>query len=235
YDVRKVILSIADLGSDFELKPSHGASIVTSFARLAGRPVGFIANQPLVRAGMIDSPAAEKAARFIALCDAFGLPLIYLIDVPGMSIGPEAERSTLGRRSAKMLFELGHASVPRASVVLRKGYGLAYVAMCGGRGFDPDACLAWPTAEICAMSIEGSVDVAYRKQFVDAPDPAARRQELIDGIRARVGALQAAEGFGIDDVIDPADTRARLIDAFELAAPRRASTMPPKFRSIAPI
>jgi propionyl-CoA carboxylase beta chain len=184
---------------------------------------------------MIDSPAAEKAARFIAVCDAYGLPLVYLVDVPGMSIGSEAERSLLGRRSAKLLYELGHATVPRASVVLRKGYGLGYVAMCGGRGFDPDACLAWPTAEICAMSIEGSVDVAYRKQFADAPDPAARRKEIIESIRARVSAVQAGEGFGIDDVIEPRETRARLIDAFSQAPSRRESVMPPKFRSIPPI
>lgn len=235
YDMREVVAHIADTGSVFEIKPTHGTNIVTSLGRLDGRAVGFIGNQPLVRSGMIDSPAAEKAARFIGLCDAFGLPLIYLIDVPGMSIGSEAERSLLGRRSAKMLHELGHATVPRASVVLRKGYGLGYVAMCGGRGFEPDACLAWPTAEICAMSIEGSVDVAFRKQFQDAPDPAARRQELIEEIRARIGAVQAAEGFGIDDVIEPAQTRQRLIATFAQAPARRQSSMPPKFRSIAPI
>jgi acetyl-CoA carboxylase carboxyltransferase component/biotin carboxyl carrier protein len=235
YDMRKVVAGIADAGSCFELRPTHGANIVTAFARLAGRPVGFIGNQPLVKGGMVDSPAAEKAARFIALCDAYGLPLVYLVDVPGMSIGSEAERSLLGRRSAKLLYELGHATVPRASVVLRKGYGLGYVAMCGGRGFDPDACLAWPTAEICAMSIEGSVDVAYRKQFVGEPDPAARRREIIESIRARVSAVQAAEGFGIDDVIEPGETRARLIDVFAQAPARRESTMPPKFRSIPPI
>jgi acetyl/propionyl-CoA carboxylase alpha subunit/acetyl-CoA carboxylase carboxyltransferase component len=235
YDMRQVIAHIADRDSCFELKPTYGANIVTSFARLAGRPVGFIGNQPLVKSGMIDSAAAEKAARFIAMCDAYGLPLVYLIDVPGMSIGSEAERTTLGRRSAKLLFELGHATVPRVSVVLRKGYGLGYVAMCGGRGFEPDACLAWPTAEICAMSIEGSVDVAYRKQFADAPDPAAKRQEIIASIRRRVSALQAAEGFGIDDVIDPAETRARLIDTLAMAPARRESSMPPKFRSIPPI
>ena len=235
YDMREVLARIADAGSHFELKPTHGANIVTALARLDGRAVGFIGNQPLVRGGMIDGAAAEKAARFIALCDAYGLPLVYLVDVPGMSIGSEAERTTLGRRSAKLLYELGHATVPRASVVLRKGYGLGYVAMCGGRGFDPDACLAWPTAEICAMSIEGSVDVAYRKQFVDAPDPAAKRAEIIAGIRAKVSALQAAAGFGIDDVIEPAQTRERLIEVFAQAPQRRESTMPPKFRSIPPI
>ena len=235
YDMREVVARIADADSVFEIKPSHGRNIVTSFARLGGRPVGFIGNQPLSKGGMIDSAAAEKAARFIALCDAYGLPLIYLIDVPGMSIGSEAERTVLGRRSAKLLYELGHATVPRASVVLRKGYGLGYVAMCGGRGFKPDACLAWPTAEICAMSIEGSVDVAFRKQFIDAPDPAAARRELIEGIRSRVSPIQAAEGFGIDDVIEPGETRARLIAALEFAPQRRASDMPPKFRSIPPI
>jgi propionyl-CoA carboxylase beta chain len=235
YDMREVVARIADTDSVFELKPTHGANIVTSFARLAGRPVGFIGNQPLVQGGMIDSAAAEKAARFIAQCDAYGLPLIYLVDVPGMSIGSAAERTTLGRRSAKLLYELGHATVPRISVVLRKGYGLGYVAMCGGRGFDPDACFAWPTAEICAMSIEGSVDVAYRKQVANAPDPAAKRHELIAGIRARVSAVQAAEGFGIDDVIEPAQTRERLIEVLAQAPRRREPSMPPKFRSIPPI
>jgi len=107
--------------------------------------------------------------------------------------------------------------------------------MCGGRGFEPDACVAWPTAEICAMSIEGSVDVAYRKKFQDAPHPAARRQEIIDEIRSRVSALQAAEGFGIDDVIEPSQTRAYLLNVLAQAPPRRQSSMPAKWRSISPI
>ncbi len=235
YDMRRVVDTLADIGSCFEIKPTFGSNIVTTLARLAGQPVGFIANQPLVMGGMLDAAAAEKAAHFIALCDAYGLPLIYLIDIPGMSIGSQAERSLLGRRSAKLLFELGHATVPRMSVILRKGYGLGYVAMCGGRGFDADICLAWPTAEICAMSIEGSVDVAYRKQFVDAADPQQARQDIIDDIRSRVSALNAAEGFGIDDVIEPAQTRPQLIDALSQAPARRPSTMPPKIRSISPI
>ena len=167
--------------------------------------------------------------------DAFGLPLIYLIDVPGFSIGSEAERSALGRRSAKLLFELGHATVPRISVVLRKGYGLGYVAMAGGRSFDADASFAWPTAEICAMSVEGSVDVAYRADYAAAPDPAARRRELIAGIRDRIGPLQAAEGFGIDDLIDPRTTRARLIEVLDRAPARRANRQPPKYRAVPPI
>src|SRR5690606_3802434 len=235
YDVRPVIGMIADPDSVFEIKPTFARNLVTAVARLNGRPVGFMANQALVAGGTIDAPACEKGARFIAMCDAFGLPLLTLIDVPGFFIGSQAESTMLGRRSAKLVYELGHATVPRLSVVLRKGYGLGYYAMAGGRSFDADACFAWPTAEICAMSIEGSVDVAYRKDYESAPEPAKRRQEIIDSIRARIGPLQAAEGFGIDDLIDPRTTRSRLIEALRRAPDRRDIGMPPKFRSISPI
>jgi propionyl-CoA carboxylase beta chain len=235
YDVRKVIALIADRGSVFEMKPTFAGNIVTAFARLAGRPVGIVANQSLRLGGMIDASASEKAAHFIGLCDAFGLPLISLIDVPGFAIGSAAERTTLGRRSAKLLYEWGHTSVPRISVILRKGYGAGYIAMCGGRSFSADACLAWPTAQICAMSIEGSVDVAYRKDYLAAPDPAARRQELIDDILSRIDSLRAAEGFGVDDVIDPRDTRRLLIDVLAQMPRRRISDLPPKYRPVSPI
>lgn len=235
YNVLEVLERLADAGSLFEIKPTFARSLVTAFGRLDGRPVGFVANQPLVAGGMLDASACDKGAHFIAVCDAFGLPLIHLIDVPGFAIGSQAERTTLGRRSAKLLFELGHASVPRISIVLRKGYGLGYYAMSGGRSFDADACFAWPTAEICAMSVEGSVDVAYRKDYEAAADPAARRQQIIDGIRVNIGALQAAEGFGLDDVIDPRTTRRRLIEVLARAPARRDNGMPAKFRAIAPI
>lgn len=235
YDVRKVIREIADLDSVFEIQPSWGASAVTAFARMDGRAVGIIANQPMRLGGMLTSAACEKIARFIAICDAFGLALIYLIDVPGFSIGPSAEKSMLGRRSGKVMAELAHASVPRLSLVLRKGYGGAYVAMCGGKGFNPDAALIWPTAEICPMSIEGSVDVAYRRDYEAAPDPAARRQELIDAMREQISPLRAAGGMGIDDIIHPADTRRIFNDVLDRARGRRHLAMPPKYRSISPI
>ncbi len=235
YDVRRVIAEIADRETSLEIKPSYAANVVTSLARLAGRPVGFIANQPQRLGGMLNSPACEKAAHFIALCDAYGLPLIYLVDIPGFSIGSPAERTMLGRRSAKLLHELGHATVPRISVILRKGYGLGYLAMCGGRSFDADACLAWPTAEICAMSIEGAVDVAYKRSYRDAADPVATRQAIIDDVRTRVDPLRAAEGYGVDDVIDPRDTRRRLIDILDRVPPRRDNRLPPKFRSVIPV
>jgi propionyl-CoA carboxylase beta chain len=219
----------------FEKKPSYARNIVTAFARLNGRPLGFVANQARHLAGMLDVKACEKASQFIGLCDAFGLPLVMLIDVPGFSIGSEAEKAGLGRRSGRLMFEMGQASVPRISIVLRKGYGGGYYAMGGGTAFDNNATFAWPTAEICAMSVEGSVDVAYRKDFEAAQDPAARRQEIIDIFKSQLGALRAAEAFGIDEVIDPRQTRRTLCDTFDRSPPRRPNRHPPRRRAISPI
>ena len=235
YDVRRIIELVADKGSVFEKKPTYARNMVTSFARLNGRPVGFVANQPRHLAGMLDVKACEKAAHFIALCDAYGLPIVILIDVPGFAIGSEAEKSGLGRRSGRLLFELGQASVPRVSIVLRKGYGGGYYAMGGGRGFEADGAFAWPTAEICAMSVEGSVDVAYRRDYEAADDPAARRQEIIDIFKSQLGARRAAEAFGIDEVIDPRQTRQILCDTFDRCPARRPDKNPPRVRSISPI
>ena len=235
YDVRKVIATIADRDSVFDLKPGFAANIVTAFARLDGRPVGFVANQTMRKGGILDTPSCEKAAHFIAMCDAFGLPLVFLVDVPGFSIGPSAEASGLGRRSGRLFYELGIATVPRVSVVLRKGYGGGYLAMAGGRSFEADAAYAWPTAEICAMSIEGAVDVAFKRDYQDADDPAATRQEMIDRIKTQTAALGAAKDFGIDEVIDPRDTRALLIETFNSAPPRRPDRNPPRYRAISPI
>jgi acetyl-CoA carboxylase carboxyltransferase component len=235
YDVRKVISLIADRDSVFEIKPTHARNIVTSLGRLNGRPVGFVANQPQSRAGMLDAPACEKAAHFIAMCDAFGLKLVMLIDVPGFAVGSAAEQTSLGRRSARLFFELGQATVPRISVVLRKGYGAGYYAMGGGRSFEADAVLCWPTAEICAMAVEGAVDVAYRRDYESAADPQARRRELIATFKSQLGAVRAADAFGIDEVIDPRATRQHLIEVFSACPPRRESRQPPKFRPISPI
>ena len=235
YDVRKVIDAVFDGGSRFELKPTYARNIITAFARLYGCPVAVLANNPRYLGGMLDAKACEKAARFVALADAFGLPLITMIDVPGFAIGSAAEASGMARRSGRLLFEMAHVTVPCISLVLRKGYGAGYIAMGGGRSFDADYAFAWPTAEICAMSVEGAIDVAFRRDYERAPDPVARRQELIDETRARIGAAQAAEGFGIDDVIDPRDTRQTLAKALSTLPPRRAFKGPPKRRSISPI
>ncbi|ANQ75869.1 MULTISPECIES: acyl-CoA carboxylase subunit beta [Rhodococcus] len=235
YDVRDVIRGIADEDSVFELREVVAANVVTSFARIDGRPVGVIANQPLHLGGALDSPACEKAAHFIAVCDAFGLPLVILIDLPGFLIGTAAESSQLSRRSGRLVFEMGQATVPRFSIVLRKGYGAAYIAMGGGRSYGADLALAWPTAEICAMPVEGAVDIAYRREWEAADDPTAHRKSLIAKFSSNIGAFEAADGFGIDDVVAPSDTRRLLAEALSRVAPRRESRVPGKRRTISPI
>lgn len=235
YDMRKLVAGIADDGSVMELRPTHACNILTVLARIDGRPVGIVANQPLHMGGALTTPACEKGAHFVSLCDAFGLPLVYLVDVPGFLVGPSAEATGLARRSGRLLFELGQATVPRASVVVRKGYGLAYIAMGGGRSFGAELCVAWPGAEICAMSVEGAVDVAYRRKLDAAPDPAAARASLIGRFRAQLGPLKAAEAYGIDDVIDPVSTRAALARAFARAPARRPPHNPRRLHAISPI
>jgi acetyl-CoA carboxylase carboxyltransferase component len=235
YDVRDVVEALADEHSVLELRPTAARNIVTSLARIDGRPLGVVANQPLHLGGALDSAACEKAAHFIAVCDAFGLPLLMLIDLPGFLIGTAAESTQLARRSGRLMFELGQATVPRFSIVTRKAYGAAYIAMGGGRSADADLSLAWPTAEICAMPIEGAVDIAYRREVESAPDPAARREELISRFRANVDPYLAAEGFGIDDVIAPSETRSLLQEALARVQPRREPRVAGKRRAISPI
>lgn len=235
YDVRKVIGCIVDETSSFELRPTHARNIVTTFARLEGRPVGIVANQPQHLAGMIDSAAAEKSAHFMALCDAFGIPLVFLVDVPGLAIGSAAERSGLARRSGKMFLEHCIGTVPRLTVVMRKAYGGGYGAMCGARVFGADLCVAWPTAQICAMSIEGAVDIAFRREIATADSPEKHRRSLVEGFEERVSAERAAEGFGVDEVIDPRQTRAVLTEALATLPRRHNRDGPPKIRSIPPI
>ncbi len=235
YDVRDVIGPLVDDGEFFELKELHAANVVTALARIGGRSVGIVANQPKVLAGVLDSPACDKASRFISMCDAFGLPIVSLIDLPGFLVGTKAEETGLVKHSGKMLSAFGNATVPVISVVLRKGYGLGYLAMAGGRSFNAEASLAWPTAELCAMQIEGAVDVAFRRDYESAPDPTARRSELIDSFYQQVNPMRAASGFGIDDVIDPADTRRVISRVLANSAPRSTRHVPPRFHAIEPI
>jgi propionyl-CoA carboxylase beta chain len=236
YDVRKILALVADRDSFFEIRPTFARNIVVGFARLAGRPVGFIANQPRAAAGVIDVPASEKAAHFIAVCDAFGLPLVYFIDVPGNVVGAAAERAGLGRRSGRMLYELGCATVPRLSVVLRRGYGGAFIMMNGGQAsFESEGTFVWPSAEICAMSVEGALDIIHRNEIAAAADPGACRRELGRAIRRKLGPLRAAEHFHLDEVIDPRDTRAVLVRALEDAPARRKPGGWGRVRPISPI
>lgn len=235
YDVRKVIDAVVDRGSAFELRPTNARNLVTTLARLGGIPVGIVANQAGHLAGILDAAACRKGARFVGTCDAYGIPLVYLMDTPGFLVGMGAEESNLIRWSARFLAELGAATVPRFSVILRKGYGLAYYAMAGGRSHQAELAVAWPQAQISAMSIEGAIDVQYRHEYNAAPDPAARRQEIIDDFLSRADALRAADGFGIDDVIDPADTRAVLCHAVAIAPRRRPPRNDRRVRPIPPV
>ncbi len=235
YDVETVIEAIADQDSVLELRPATAQNIVTCLARIGGRAIGVVANQPLHLGGALDSAACEKAAHFVAVCDAFGIPLLIMIDLPGFLIGSAAESSQLGRRSGRLVYELAQATVPRFVVIMRKAYGAAYIAMGGGRSIDADVVVAWPTAEICAMPIESAVDIAYRRDIDAADDPELHRNHLITRFRAGVDPLWAASGFGIDDVIMPAQTRARLVEALRRCTRRRDSRVPGKRRSISPI
>lgn len=235
YDVREVVEALADRDTVFELRAAHAPNVVTALARIGGRPVGVVANQPLHLGGALDSAGCEKSAHFVSMCDAFGVALLFLVDIPGFLVGTAAESTQLARRSGRLLFELGQASVPRFSVVLRKGYGAGYIAMAGGRSFAADLALAWPTAEICAMPVEGAVDVAYRREVEAAPDPAARREELISDFRGNVDPYLAADGFGVDDVVEPSRTRELLLDALTRVPARRAQQAPAKRHAISPI
>lgn len=233
YDVMKVIRPVVDDEHLFELLPAYARNLVIGLARLDGRPVGVIANQPKFYGGVIDTPACEKVTRFVEMCDAFGLPLISFIDAPGVLIGPQAERQRLVRHSAKPLMALAHATVPLLTVVLRKAYGAGFLAMGGGRT-GVDGALIWPSAEMSAMGIEGAVDVVFRRDVEGAADPDARRAELIDRFYAKSTPMRAASGFGVDDVIDPATTRKRLMGILRVNHGRRLKAIPPKRHWVSP-
>ena len=214
YDVRRVIAGLADKDSVQELRGGYGRAMITAFARLGGRTVGVIANQPMYLAGAMDGPACEKAARFVQICDAFDIPLLVLCDTPGLMVGPDIEKTGLVRRSARLLAALANATIPIMTVVLRKAYGLGYYIM-GSRPLSPAILLAWPTAEYGGMSLEGAASIIYRKELDaigDAERRAAAHRERTDELKRYNTALEVAGRFGYDDVVDPADTRSILLN-----------------------
>src|ERR1700749_144072 len=220
YDMYEVIRRIVDDGVYFDLKPQFAKTIITCLARFGGRPAGIVANQPKQLGGILDNDSADKAARFINLCNAYGIPLIYLMDVPGFMVGTKVEQAGIIRHGAKMLYATANATVPKVTVVLRKAYGAGYYVMCG-RAFEPDLIVAWPRAAISVMGAEGAVEIIFRKQIQEAEDPAAKRQELIENFRQIIDVYVAAGNDMIDDVIDPRETRATICRALELAAGKR--------------
>jgi acetyl-CoA carboxylase carboxyltransferase component len=223
YDVRRALELLADEGSLLELRPDFATGMVTALARLEGRPVGMLANNPQHLAGAIDAANADKATRFMQLCEAFGLPLLSLCDTPGFMVGPEAEETALVRHVSRMFVVGASLTVPFASVVLRKGYGLGAQAMAGGGFHRPLFTVAWPTGELGGMGLEGAVRLGFRRELEAIEDPDEREAAfaaMVFRAYEHGKALHVAEFFEIDDVIDPADTRARTVHAFESAGPR---------------
>jgi len=219
YDVHKVIAAIADDGDFFPMKPEFARNVVTGFARFGGRPVGIVANQPKFLGGALDVNSADKAARFVWLCDAFNIPLLFLMDCPGFLVGSTVEKQGIIRHGAKMLFAVAEATVPKVTIVLRKGYGAGYYVM-NGRAYEPDYIAAWPTAEISVMGPEGAVNIIFRKQIEAMPEEERNdaRNNMVAMIREQISPYIAAGWSFIDDLIDPADTREVVIRAFEQSA-----------------
>ena len=227
YDMKEVIRLIVDNGQFYEIHEHFAQNIVVGFARLGGHSVGIVANQPAVLAGVLDINASTKAARFVRFCDCFNIPIVTFVDVPGFLPGVGQEHGGIIRHGAKLLYAYCEATVPKITIITRKAYGGAYDVM-SSKHIRGDLNLAWPTAEIAVMGPEGAVNIIFRKELEAADDPAARREELVQEYRARFANpyVAAARGY-IDDVIEPHETRPRLINALEVVRNKR-DTNPPK-------
>jgi acetyl-CoA carboxylase carboxyltransferase component len=222
YKVREVIQTLADTDSVLELRPHFGLGMVTALARVEGRPIGVIANNPEFLSGAIDSDGSDKAARFMQLCDAFDIPILVLCDTPGMMVGPEIEETGLVRHCCRLFVTGANISVPLLTIVLRKAYGLGAQAMAGGDLKEPFFTVAWPTGEFGGMGLEGQVKLGFRNELAAIDDPEtrlARYTELVDAAYQRGRALNAGVSFAVDDVIDPADSRRWIASALDSVPP----------------
>jgi acetyl-CoA carboxylase carboxyltransferase component len=235
YDVRKVIGSIADHGAFFPMKPDWARNLVTGFARFGGRAAGIVANQPMMLGGALDVNAADKAARFVWLCDAFHIPLVFLMDCPGFLVGSAVEKQGIIRHGAKMLFAVAEATVPKVTVVLRKGYGAGYYVM-NGRAYEPDLIVGWPTAEISVMGPEGAVNIIFRKQIETAPEDQrdAVRNQLVESVREQINAYIAAGWSFLDDLIEPGETRSAICRGLRIAEGKKVER-PWRKRGVLPV
>jgi acetyl-CoA carboxylase carboxyltransferase component len=233
YDMYEVIRRIVDHGDFFDMKPQWAKTIITGFARFGGRPAGIVANQPRQLGGILDNDSADKAARFVNLCNAFGIPLVFLMDVPGFMVGTKVEQAGIIRHGAKMLYAVANATVPKITVVLRKGYGAGYYVM-NGRAYEPDLIVAWPSAEISVMGAEGAVEIVFRKQVEAAEDPVAKKAELVDAYRQIIDVYIPARNAMIDDVIDPRETRPVICRGLEMAEGKRVQR-PWKRNGVVPV
>jgi acetyl-CoA carboxylase carboxyltransferase component len=221
YDMRKVIEATVDDGDYFEYASRWAPNIICAFARLGGHAVGVVGNQPMHLAGVLDIEASEKAARFVRTCDAFNIPLVSFVDVPGFLPGVDQEHGGIIRHGAKLLYAFCEATVPRIQVVTRKAYGGAYVVM-NSKSIGADLALAWPSAELAVMGPQGAVEIAYRHEIAAASDPVTRKAELVEEYTERfANPYRAAERGFVDDVIDPAETRLKLVAGLELLRSKR--------------
>jgi acetyl-CoA carboxylase carboxyltransferase component len=221
YDMHEVVRRIVDDGDFFEVFPFWAMNIVVGFARLDGRTIGVVANQPKVLAGTLDIESSEKASRFVRFCDAFNVPLVTFVDVPGFLPGTSQEYGGIIRHGAKLLYAFAESTVPRLTVITRKAYGGAYLVM-NSKHLRADVSYAWPTAEIAVMGPEGAVNIVNRKDLESADDPERRRAELIAGYEQTFATpyVAAERGF-VDDVIEPAETRPRLVKALRMLSTKR--------------
>jgi acetyl-CoA carboxylase carboxyltransferase component len=228
YNIKDVIRLIVDSGQFFEIHEAYAQNIVVGFARLGGHSIGIIANQPAVLAGVLDINSSEKAARFVRFCDAFNIPILTFVDVPGFLPGTDQEHGGIIRSGSKLLYAYCEATVPKLTVVTRKAYGGAYDVM-SSKHIRGDINLAWPSAEIAVMGPDGAVNIIFRKELVNSEDPVKRKAELVEEYRKKFANpyITASRGY-IDDVIEPRETRPRLINALEMLSNKRDSNPPKK-------
>jgi acetyl-CoA carboxylase carboxyltransferase component len=235
YDVRDVVRTLADTNSVLELRPHFGRGMVTALARVEGNPLGIIASNPLHLGGAIDADGADKAARFMQLCDAFSLPLLFLCDTPGIMVGPDSEKTGLVRHSARLFVNAAALGVPFFTIVLRKGYGLGAQAMAGGSFHAGAFTISWPTGEFGAMGLEGAIRLGYRKELERVEDPIERKalfERMVAAAYEDGKAINTASYLELDDVIDPADSRRWIRNGLQLADLARDEERPRRRRFI---
>jgi len=229
YDMKKLISLVIDRDSEFEIRPTYGRAIITMLARLGGRPVGIIANNPMIYGGAMDADAARKQIHFMELCDTFHIPLVFLVDVPGFMIGLKAEQEGTLREGMRVVYTAGQLKVPTMTMVIRKCYGMAGMATCNKN--DIDLKLAWPTGEWGSLPVEGGVAAAFRREIAAADDPKAREKELEAELRAHASPFRTAEALGVEEIIDPRETRPILCDYIALAEQRLKINLGPRERA----
>jgi methylmalonyl-CoA decarboxylase subunit alpha len=220
YDMYDVIREIVDDGIWFDIKPKFAKTLITCLARFGGQPVGIVANQPKQLGGILENDSADKAARFVNLCDAFNIPLVFLQDVPGFMVGSKVEHAGIIRHGAKMLYAVSRATVPKITVVVRKAYGAGYYVM-NGKAYEPDLIVAWPSAEISVMGAEGAVNIIGRSAIEASDDPEATREAMLAEVRKVIDPYIAAHNDLIDDIIDPRETRPTIIRGLRMAQNKR--------------